>query len=264
MTKWLPFAITLGTLIAAGAFSAVPVALEGFDGIAPSDQGRSALLCYDLGSGKLLQRIEGPRPSALGDMTLSEDGTVIISDGEHGGIYRVSPGADHLERIDAGDFISPQTPAVAADGLHLWVPDYVRGLALLTLKTKQVTWLPTQGRFALNGVDGLYRIGDRLIAIQNGTSPERVVMFTLNPKQTSIVAQDIIEQSTNTLGDPTHGVMVDDTFYYIANSGWNVLDDHGQVNPGMSPGEPLLMKFELDSGPGRSGRQPLVKPAPER
>lgn len=220
-------------------------AVEGFDGVDPGSQGRSALLCYDLSSRKLLQRIEGPRPSALGDMTLSTDGTVIVSDGEHGGVYRVKRGEDHMERIDAGDFISPQTPAMAADGLHVFIPDYVRGLALMTLKTKQVTWLPTQGQFALNGTDGLYRIRDRLIAVQNGTSPERVVMFTVDPRQTGIVAQDLIERSTNTLGDPTHGVVVDNTFYYIANSGWDVLDDHGKVKPGMALSEPLVMKFEL-------------------
>jgi hypothetical protein len=227
-------------------------AIEGFEGIDPSVQGRSALLCYDLSSGKLLQRIEGPRPSALGDMTLSVDGAVIVSDGEHGGIYRAHRGDDHMERIDAGEFISPQTPAIAADGLHLFVPDYVRGLALMTLKTKQVVWLPTQGRFALNGIDGLYRIKDRLIAVQNGTSPERVVTFTMDPRQTSMVAEDLIERSTNTLGDPTHGVVVDNTFYYIANSGWNVLDDHGKVKPGMALSEPLVMKVDLDTRPRRS------------
>lgn len=227
-------------------------AVEGFGGIAPSDQGRSALLCYDLSSGKLLQRIEGPRPSALGDMTLSVDGAVIVSDGEHGGIYRAHRGDDHMERIDLGDFISPQTPAITADGLRVFVPDYVRGVALMTLKTKQVVWLPTQGRFALNGVDGLYRIRDRLIAVQNGTSPERVVIFTMDPGQKTIVAADLIERSTNTLGDPTHGVVVDNTFYYIANSGWNVLDDHGKVKPGLALSEPLVMKVELDTKPRRS------------
>ncbi len=219
------------------------VAVEGFDGVDPSAQGRSALLCFELRSGKLMRRIEGPRPSALGDMALTSDGTVIISDGQHGGIYRVRRADEHMERIDGGDFISPQTVTMAADGAHIIVPDYLRGLALLEMETKQVIWLSTQGRFALNGIDGLYRVGSRLVAVQNGVYPERVAIFSMDPTGTSVVAEDIIERSTPTLGDPTHGVMVDDSFYYIANSGWDALDDNGKVKPGITLTEPLVMKF---------------------
>ena len=43
---------------------ATEVAMEGFDSVEAPAQGRSALLSYDLRSGKLVRRIEGPRPSA--------------------------------------------------------------------------------------------------------------------------------------------------------------------------------------------------------
>jgi hypothetical protein len=46
---------------------ATEVALQGFIFAPKEDWGRSAVLCYDLKNGKLLRRIEGPRPSALGD-----------------------------------------------------------------------------------------------------------------------------------------------------------------------------------------------------
>ncbi len=221
------------------------VAIEGFAGVDKSAQGRSAILCYELRSGKLLRRIEAPRPSALGDIALTPEGTVIASDGEHGGIYRVRRTDDHMERIDAGDFISPQTVAMAPDGAHIIVPDYVRGLGLLAIKTKRVAWLSTKGRYALDGIDGLYRAGHQLIAVQNGTKPERVVIFSMDPTGTNVVAEEIIERSTSTLGDPTHGVVVDSAFYYIANSGWDVLDANGKVKPGMTLTEPVVMKVML-------------------
>jgi len=225
---------------------ATEVAMEGFDDVEPSAQGRSALLCYELGSRKLVRRIEGPRPSALGDMTLTSDGTVIVSDGQHGGVYRLRPGGDHLERLDAGDFISPQTVAIAADGAHLIVPDYVRGLGVLATDTKRVTWLSMRDRYALDGIDGLYRSGNRLLAIQNGARPGRVMVFSMNTAGTSIAAENIIERATPTLGDATHGVIVDDVFYYIANSGWNALDDSGKVKPGMALTEPWVMRAPLN------------------
>jgi hypothetical protein len=32
-----------------------------------------------------------------------------------------------------------------------------------------------------------------------------------------------------TLGDPTHGVVVGSYFYFIADSGWDSLDEHGNL-----------------------------------
>lgn len=212
---------------------ATEVALDGY-AIAPQqDWGRSAVLLYDLPSGKLLRRIEGPPQAALGDMALTADGDAIVSDGEHGGVYQVSRADLKIQRIDAGDFVSPQTPTVLADGKHILVPDYVRGLGILDLRSKHVDWIP-QGKHALSGIDGLYVVGNLFIATQNGTTPERVVLFTLDGSNTAIGAERVIERDTATLGDPTHGVVIGKYFYYIANSGWDVLDEHGKLIEGKS------------------------------
>ncbi len=83
-------------------------------------------------------------------------------------------------------------------------------------------------QYALEGVDGLYFHGESLIATQNGTSPERVIAFKLDSSLTRVTSERTIESATTTI-DPTHGVVVGDEFYYIANSGWNELDDRGNV-----------------------------------
>jgi hypothetical protein len=225
---------------------ATEVALDGFATAAKTDWGRSAILQYDLRSGKLLHRIEGPPKAALGDMALATNGDPIVSDGEHGGVYRVSRNSQSVARIDAGDFVSPQTPAVLADGKHILVPDYVRGIGVLDLNTKQVVWLPTDGKHALSGIDGLYALGNTLLATQNGTSPERVVRFALNAPKTRVLSESIIERATATLGDPTHGVVVGDSFYYIANSGWDSLDEHGEVKEGKNLTAPSIMRAKLN------------------
>jgi hypothetical protein len=211
---------------------ATEVAVDGFASVAKADWGRSAVLVYDLRTGKLVQRIEGPAKAALGDMALDLNGNAVVCDGELGGIYRVSRVTLKLERIDAGDFISPQTPAVLPDGKHLLVPDYVRGIGVLSLDSKAVVWLPMQGRFAMSGIDGLYAMGNTWIATQNGASPERVIRFLVNDSNTGVISESIIERATPTLGDPTHGVIVGGYFYYIANSGWDTLDDHGNLLEG--------------------------------
>jgi hypothetical protein len=220
---------------------ATEVALEGWSRVSKSDQGRSAVVSYDLVTGKLLRRIEAPRPSSLGDMMLTSDGSLIISDGQHGGLYRLAPGEKQLERIDAGVLVSPQTVAPGFDAAHVYVPDYVRGMGLLDLRNRQIEWLHPDGRFALAGIDGLYRVGQQLIALQNGTDPERVIAFTL--KSGHILSEQLIERGTATLGEPTHGVMVENTFYYIANSGWNALGDDGRLLAGAKMTSAHIMKW---------------------
>jgi len=218
------------------------VAVQGLHFSPEQDWGRSALLCYDINTGRLLRRIEGPHGSALGDMALTTNGDVVVSDGDGGGVYRLMAADKTLKRLDGGDFISPQTPTMHPDGKHIFVPDYERGIALLELSTGRVQWLESAGRFALNGVDGLYFHRGRLIAVQNGTSPERVVVFTLDATLTRIESEKILERSTATLGDPTHGVVIGRDFYYIANSGWDVIDDHGNAKPGTKPSAPRVMR----------------------
>jgi hypothetical protein len=229
---------------------ATEVALDGFTQVPKSDWGRSALVCFDLRTGAVVRRIEGPAKSALGDMALTPEGVPIVSDGDGGGIYRVVDG--RLQLINGRDFISPQTPEVLADGEHALVPDYARGIGLLDLKTSQVAWLNyqqgNQARgidVALNGIDGLYLNRGSLLLTQNGTSPERVIRLRLNPSLTRVVSQEIIEQATTTLGDPTHGVIVGDYFYYVANSGWSELDQHGDLKPGSKLTPARLMRFTL-------------------
>ena len=221
---------------------ATEVALDGFAVAPKADWGKSAVLCFDLKSGKLLSRVEGPPGAALGDMALDLEGNPIVSDGEKGGVYRLRNGK--LQLINGTDFISPQSPAVSPDGRHAFVPDYLRGIGLLDLGTGEVRWLESNG-IALNGVDGLYFYRGSLFLTQNGTAPERVVRVRLDAAMTRVVSSEMIERATPTLDDPTHGVVVGDSFYYIANSGWSELDDHGQVKPGSKLTPAHIMRIKI-------------------
>jgi hypothetical protein len=224
---------------------ATEVALGGFTAVPAGQQGHSVLLKYDLDRRTLVARYEGPTKSSLGDMVLAPGGAPIVSDGDGGGIFQLR--ARRLRRVDHGDFISPQTIAICPAGHDIFVPDYVRGLARLDRRTGKVTWIATDGRHALDGIDGLYCSDQTLIATQNGASPERVVAFALDASRSSIVGETLIERGTRTLGDPTHGVLVGDTFYYIANSGWDALDERGAVKPGSQLTPAVIMQVAMSS-----------------
>jgi hypothetical protein len=196
--------------------------------------GRSALLEYDLDSGKLLHRydVKEPGKHALGDMTIGPAGDVYVSDGS-GAIYHLDPARRGLEMLMApGTFRSPQTPALAPGGTRLFVPDYSRGIGILDLKTKSVKPLEHPPELSLAGIDGLYLAGTSLIAIQNGTAPPRVIRISLDAGLTRALSWQTVEANWPGLGQPTHGVIVGRDFYFIANSGWDQLGDDGKLKPG--------------------------------
>ena len=116
----------------------------------------------------------------------------------------------------------------------------MRGIAAITLATGAVTWLKPADDIALNGIDGLYVYGHSFLAVQNGTTPARIVRFSSDLRK-----QEVLEANTRELGEPTHGTMVGNTFYFIANSGWDEYDDRGTKKAGSEAVESTVRKMEL-------------------
>jgi sugar lactone lactonase YvrE len=221
-------------------------AIPDFAATSKTDSGKTALIKLDLKTGRELARYspkEDQQPRALGDMTVLADGTVIVSDGLRGGVYRLRPGAAQLEDISSGQFISPQTPAATPDGKYVFVADYTRGIGRINLHSQQVLWLRSEDSVSTNGIDGLYLNGSSLYAVQNGSSPERIVRYLLDSSMEQIKKMEILESNSPGLGDPTHGVFIGQDFYFIANSGWDKLDDHGKLKPGAEFTAPEIRRF---------------------
>src|SRR5215472_2521061 len=232
-------------------------AMPGFSGFPKEDSGKAQLLEVDLNSGKVLHRFapDTNGPAVLGDMSVTNDGTVYVTDSIGGGVYRLHGDLEtaRLEKI-AGGLFSPQTPVLARDGKRLFVADYTIGVAVIDLPaagtTAKVTYLPHPEDVAVVALDGLYLDGDSLIGIQNGTEPVRIIRLNLNHSQTEITGAEVIEQASERMGDPTHAVPVDGWFYVSANVGWNKVDDDtGKLKDGAAFTPPVLLRFPaLKSG----------------
>jgi hypothetical protein len=228
-------------------------AMPGFSGIPKEEQGKALLMEIDPVSGKVLHRFDPgtTRPAVLGDMCVTDQGPVYVTDSVGGGVYRLHGDwqTAKLEKIADGLF-SPQTPVLSRDGTRLFVADYTMGIAVIELPkageapnlTAKVSYLPHPENVAVVGLDGLYANVDSLIGIQNGTEPERIVRFLMNPAQTEITGNQVIHQ----IGalDPTHAAEVDGWFYATAHVGWSKVDDNtGQLQPGEKFMHPMLLKF---------------------
>jgi sugar lactone lactonase YvrE len=208
---------------------------------------RTALVALDLQTGRLLQRVDaGVPPGVLGDMLVAEDGTVFVTESVHGAVLRLRPGARALERIDVkGEFESPQTPALSADGHTLFVPDYARGMATLELGACPCAahWPANGAGVFTSGIDGLVRDGRTLVAVQNGTSPPRLVRF-----RDDLSRQQVLESGTPGLGEPTHGVVVGRALWFIADVGWDRFEESGRRKPGVRAAHSELRSIDLGAG----------------
>jgi hypothetical protein len=226
-------------------------AMPGFTDFPKEDEGKALLMEVDAGSGKVLHSFapETTGPAVLGDMCVIDDGTVYVTDSIGGGVYRLrgDPPTAKLEKIADGLF-SPQTPVLARDGKRLFVADYTMGVAVIDLTAAnpaaRVTYLPHPENVAVIALDGFYLSGDSLIGIQNGTDPIRILRLRLDQGQTHITGDEVVEQATERMGDPTHAVLVDGWFYVSANVGWSKVDDNtGQLKPGEKFTPPVLLRF---------------------
>ena len=225
--------------------AAMPQAL----GYQAADAGRSAMLKYDLRTGRLLKRYdlkpEGGIQHVLGDMTISPAGDVYVGDAS-GAVYTIHSSRDVLEiLVGPGEMVGPQTPALSPDGKRLFVADYGRGIAIVDIASHAVSWLAIPKNLGVAGIDGLYLTGRELIAVQNGTSPMRIIRIQLDSALTRAESWKLVEANTPALGTPTHAVVVGRELYFIGNSGWDNFSDEGPINPGATFKPPQILKVRL-------------------
>ncbi len=202
-----------------------------------ADSGRSALLAYDLRTGALRARYMAPDTGAhvLGDLVVSSSGTVYVSDGLGGGVYALLPGNNALQvLVPQGIFRSPQTPALSADETTLFVPDYAIGIAAVNIASGARAWISHSDSLTLTGIDGLYRGGRDLIAVQNGVEPNRIVRLTLDSAMRRVVRTSAIARGPSA-PSLTHATIVNGWLYFITKSGWERAADDGAMTAAASP-----------------------------
>lgn len=225
------------------------------EGFAESLKGRSALVCFDLDSGRQLARYESSRPGGKGfnDVRVAPDGAVFVTDHEErpGSLYRLAPGADlagrKLELFGDPDALgSPEGLTFSSDGRYLFVADYSYGIVRYEVATAKHVYLADPPGFSLVGLDHLDFHRGGLIAVQNGNRPHSVLRLPLSPDFGKILGVEVLERGHPDYADPTLGVLVGDDLYYVAASNWGRLGDDEKLPTGGEPlAEPLILRLPL-------------------
>jgi len=197
------------------------------------DDGRTAVLKYDLKTGKLIKRYDlsnKPKHHLFGDLTINSRGDVYVTDSIAPEIYVIHLDKDQLELfLESDDFVSPQGIAFSEDGNRLFMADYSKGIFVIDTNTKKFVNIPAAPKTTMLGIDGIYFYKGSLIASQNGVNPVRIVRIYLNKDFSAVDKFEVVEANNTLFGEPTLGAIVKDTFYYNANSLWD--DSNGQPPP---------------------------------
>jgi sugar lactone lactonase YvrE len=218
-------------------------------GRAGSRAGRSGLLAYDLDSGKVRSAVwldNNDGRHLLNDMAVTPAGEVFVTDSDASTLWKLAVGARDLEAfVGPGTFLYPNGLALSADGARLYVADFKHGLSTVDLATKASRPLPHPDGVSPYGIDGLYRDGGDLVAVQNGAGRERIVRYRLDAKGERVERLEVLESRNPLFRTPTTGVVEGGAFVYLANPNLDALDEDGNLKKGAHLEEVVVLRAPL-------------------
>ena len=217
-------------------------------GLETDDAGRSGLFRLSPSDGEISHSALLPAAEdaqLLGDLVIADDDTLYATDSISGALYRYRVQQRRFEIVvKSGVFGSPQGLALDTSGDYLYVADYTGGLYRVATSNGAVQKVRIRTNVTDYGIDGLYRHGDQLIAIQNGIRPHRVIALTLGDDGSSITAATTLAANLEEFDEPTLGAVLGDDFYFVANSHWNRFDRENRLPDGLSG--PIVLRLPLN------------------
>lgn len=215
-------------------------------GIDAALEGRSALISWDIKAGKIAARVELAEEGVkhwFGDLELDSKGNVYVSDTTSAAVYRHVPGSGRLELWSKDERIAnPQGLAFVGDDSLLIVADYPTGLWAIDAATKTIEPVAAASDVSAVGIDGLLWQSGSLVAVQNGTSPQRIVRLGWDAKQHRVTSWELLEANRPEFEELTLATADGDSLYFIATSQWEAFDETGKLKEGASPREIVVMK----------------------
>lgn len=208
-------------------------------------QDRSMVHAFDLASGNLVSKWNLPpgETHLFNDLAIDSHGNVIVSDSDYGAIYRVNPKSSNVELLikDArlqyvnGITIAPDDDVIV---------NTFKGFFKINTASQEMIALPFPN-YSVIGIDGLCFYKQSLIGIQNVTYPVSINQYQLNAAYDRIESARVLIADHPLFDIPTTGVLVDDWFYFVANSQMSNLEKDKIIDPSRRQ-EVLIMKIKLN------------------
>jgi hypothetical protein len=212
------------------------------------NEGKTGLFRFDVSSGEITKVAILPQyepNQVLGDLVIADDNTIYATDSLTGAIYRYYIDSNEFDTlVERGKLGSPQGLVLDEGRGYLYVADYIGGLYRVSTQDGSLVRLRVAASITDFGIDGLYRYGNELIAIQNGIRPHRVVALQLSENGLAIASSRTLASNLKEFDEPTLGLVQGSDFFFVANSHWNRFDRENQLPDGLSG--PIVLKLSLN------------------
>ena len=241
---WSVFGMRIGP---AGGLWYVSAAIPEYAHVDAQSIGSTGLFRLDFETGETTVRVvlrDQDALMVLGDLVFADDNTIYATESLTGALYRYTVDKNEFTQVIApGTLRSMQGLVLDQSGDYLYVADYVGGLFRVRLNDYSVQRVVGDDETTLFGIDGLYRYGNELIAIQNGIRPNRVVAFSLGEDGLSVSGTRVLARNLPDFDEPTLGTISGDEFLFVANSHWGRFDRDGNLPNALSG--PVILKIKL-------------------
>lgn len=208
-------------------------------------QDQSMVHVFNLANGDLVSKWMLPpgETHLFNDLVVDSRGNAIVSDSDYGAIYRVSLKSSNVELLikDARLQYANGITIAPDDGV---IVNTFKGFFKINTRTLEMTALPFPNYYVI-GIDGLCFYNQSLVGIQNVTYPVSVNQYQLNATYDKIENARVLVAGHPLFDIPTTGVIVDDWFYFIANSQMSNLDKDKIIDASKLK-EVLIMKIKLN------------------
>ncbi len=204
--------------------------------------GQSFLHKYDLNTGVLIRKYSLNQSGTnyfLNDLVLDQEGIPYITETMGQKIYTINSKTDEIEVfIDLPKGFYPNGIDISECGEYAFVAMYAESkpqYGRIHLETREFILINLPDDIEA-GADGLYFFRNSLIGIIPGLGKgnDRIIQYFLDGSLTNVIDYKIHIDNHKLLSQPTTGVIVDNNFYFIANSNLQLFsglyrDNNGEV-----------------------------------
>ncbi len=222
----------------------------------PERYGESAVLKFDLATGKLLRRVDiaaDGAPHVPSSLAIAPDGSLFVADSVQPIIWKIED-SSIVKVAENPKLTGIRALVVNGRGDVLYLADHELGILGIDLAAGTAFQLTGPPSLTLYAVDALAWHDNKMIAVQNGFPPARVMRFALDEKGHQIVNTQILDAANAAFGIPGNGAVGDDGFYMIANSQKHLVDGQGKLMAPASLEGVRIFRSAL--------KQPMPEPLP--
>lgn len=218
-------------------------ALPEMKGFTKEIEEKGEILKIEIASKKVIKRFTIKGNHVFGDLVVSKNDDVYISDSAEPILYKIENNNLVLWKDLRKEAFNLQGITLNKNESKLFAADYLKGIFVIDINSKKESWLEFPSEASKKGIDGLIFYNNSLIAIQNGVVPIRIVRFKLNESETKIIDFAVLDNNRQVFNEPALGTLVKNKLYFFANSPWKFYDKDFQLDESKFENPKL---FELD------------------